>query len=337
MQGDQIRKEGTMSEIRRLGVLTSGGDGPGMNPAIRAVVRTALEHQVTPVGVRRGYQGLIDNDMEDMTARSVGGIIQRGGTILATARCPEFMTSRGRLDALHNLSINGVDALVIIGGDGSMRGAIELHKLGFPVIGMPGSIDNDMYGTEMSIGVDTALNTLLRSIDMIKDTASSHRRAFLIEAMGRNCGYLTLMGAIAGGAEMALLPECPFELEEVLQGLRNAYIKGKSHCIIVVAEGASHKADAIKAYLDQHKEETGFETRVTILGHVQRGGSPSAFDRILATRLGVAAVEKLLAGERGVMVGLAHGEAACISLEEVTTKGKPLDMRLYEIARMLDK
>jgi 6-phosphofructokinase 1 len=326
-----------MGEIRRLGVLTSGGDGPGMNPAIRAVVRTALEHNVTPVGVRRGYQGLIDNDMEEMTARSVGGIIQRGGTILATARSPEFMEPRGRLDALHNLSTHGVQALVIIGGDGSMRGAIELHKLDFPVIGIPGSIDNDMYGTEMSIGVDTALNTLLRSIDMIKDTASSHRRAFLIEAMGRNCGYLTLMGAIAGGAEMALLPECPFELEEVLQGLRNAYIKGKSHCIIVVAEGASYKADEIKAYLDQHKETTGFETRVTILGHVQRGGSPSAFDRILATRLGVAAVEKLLAGERGVMVGLSHGEAASVPLEEVTTKGKPLDMHLYEIARMLDK
>jgi 6-phosphofructokinase 1 len=326
-----------MSEIRRLGVLTSGGDGPGMNPAIRAVVRTALEHKIIPVGVRRGYQGLIDNDMEEMTARSVGGIIQRGGTILATARCPAFMTPRGRLDALHNLSVHGVDALVVIGGDGSMRGAIELHKLGFPVIGMPGSIDNDMYGTEMSIGVDTALNTLLRSIDMIKDTASSHQRAFLIEVMGRNCGYLGLMGAIAGGAEMALIPEVPFTLEEVLTNLQNAYIKGKSHCIIVVAEGASHKADAIKEYLDQHKEETGFETRMTILGHVQRGGAPSAFDRILATRLGVAAVEKLLAGERGVMVGLSRGEAACVPLEEVTSQAKPLDMRVYEMAQMLDK
>jgi 6-phosphofructokinase 1 len=326
-----------MSEIRRLGVLTSGGDGPGMNPAIRAVVRTALDHKVTPVGIRRGYQGLIDNDMEEMTARSVGGIIQRGGTILATARCPAFMTPRGRMEALHNLNANGIGALVVIGGDGSMRGALELHKLGFPVIGMPGSIDNDMVGTEMAIGVDTALNTLLRSIDMIKDTASSHQRAFLIEAMGHNCGYLTLMGAIAGGAELALVPEVPFTLDEVLTGLQNAYVKGKTHCIIVVAEGASHKADAIKAFLDQHKEETGFETRVTILGHVQRGGAPSAFDRILATRLGVAAVEKLLAGERGVMVGLSKGEAASVPLEEVTSKGKPLDMRLYEIARMLDK
>jgi 6-phosphofructokinase 1 len=205
------------------------------------------------------------------------------------------------------------------------------------VIGVPGSIDNDMYGTEMSIGVDTALNTLLRSIDMIKDTASSHRRAFLIEVMGRNCGYLGLMGAIAGGAEMALIPEVPFTLEEVLENLQKAYIKGKSHCIIVVAEGASHKTGEIKAYLDQHQEMTGFDTRVTILGHVQRGGSPSAFDRLLATRLGVAAVEKLLAGERGVMVGLAHGEAVCAPLAEVTSKSKPLDMHLYEIARMLDK
>jgi len=326
-----------MNEIRKLGVLTSGGDGPGMNPAIRAVVRTALDNDVIPVGICRGYQGLIDNDMQEMTARSVGGIIQRGGTILGTARCPEFMEPRGRLDALHNLSTHGVDGLVVIGGDGSMRGAIELHKLDFPVIGVPGSIDNDMYGTEMSIGVDTALNTLLRSIDMIKDTASSHRRAFLIEVMGRNCGYLGLMGAIAGGAEMALIPEVPFTLEEVLQNLQKAYIKGKSHCIIVVAEGASHKTDAIKAYLDQQKETTGFHTRVTILGHVQRGGAPSAFDRILATRLGVAAVQKLLAGERGVMVGLSHGEAACVSLEEVTSQSKPLDMHLYDIARMLDK
>ncbi len=326
-----------MGEIRRLGVLTSGGDGPGMNPAIRAVVRTALEHGVTPVGIHRGYQGLLDNDMVEMTARSVGGIIQRGGTILATARCPEFMTPRGRMEAMHNLNGNGVEALVVIGGDGSMRGALELHKMGLAVIGAPGSIDNDIYGTEMSIGVDTALNTLLRSIDMIKDTASSHRRAFLVEVMGRNCGYLALMGAIAGGAEMVLIPECPFELEEVLTGLQQAYVKGKAHCIIVVAEGASHNAEAVKAYLDQHQEETGFDTRVTILGHVQRGGSPSAFDRILATRLGVAAVEKLLAGERGVMVGLSHGEATSVPLEEVTTKGKPLDMHLYEIARMLDK
>ncbi len=326
-----------MSEVRRLGVLTSGGDGPGMNPAIRAVVRTALEHQVVPVGIHRGYQGLIDDDMEEMTARSVGGIIQRGGTILGTARSPEFMTPRGRMEALRNLNEHGLSALVVIGGDGSMRGAIELHKLGFPVIGVPGSIDNDMYGTEMSIGVDTALNTLLRSIDMIKDTASSHQRAFLIEAMGRNCGYLALMGAIAGGAEMALIPEVPFTLEEVLTGLQTAYIKGKAHCIIVVAEGASHKAEAIKAFLDEHKEETGFETRVTILGHVQRGGSPSAFDRILATRLGVAAVERLLAGERGVMVGLSHGDAVSVPLEEVAGKGKPLDMRLHQMARMLDK
>jgi 6-phosphofructokinase 1 len=326
-----------MSEIRRLGVLTSGGDGPGMNPAIRAVVRAALEHNATPVGIHRGYQGMIDNDMEEMTARSVGGIIQRGGTILGTARSPEFTTPRGRMEALRNLNERCLDGLVVIGGDGSMRGAIELHKLGFPVMGVPGSIDNDMYGTEMSIGVDTALNTLLRSIDMIKDTASSHQRAFLIETMGRDCGYLALMGAMAGGAEMVLIPEVPFTLEEVLAGLRNAYVKGKAHCIIVVAEGASHKADAIKAFLDEHKEESGFETRVTILGHVQRGGSPSAFDRILATRLGVAAVEKLLAGERGVMVGLSHGEAVSVSLEEVVSKGKPLDMGLYQMARMLDK
>ncbi len=326
-----------MDGIKRIGVLTSGGDGPGMNPAIRAVVRTALEHGATPVGIYRGYQGLIDNDMEEMTARSVGGIIQRGGTILGTARCPEFETARGQMEALRNLNQNALDGLIVIGGDGSMRGALELHRQGFPVVGVPGSIDNDIYGTEMSIGVDTALNTLLEAIDKIKDTASSHRRAFLIEVMGRNCGYLALMGAIAGGAEMVLIPEVPFELEEVLTGLQKAYIKGKSHCIIVVAEGASHRAPAIQAFLDGHREETGFTTRVTILGHVQRGGSPSAFDRILGSRLGAAAVETLLRGEYGVMVGLTHGEAASTPLEEVADKHRPLDMRLYEIARMLDK
>jgi 6-phosphofructokinase 1 len=308
-----------------------------MNPAIRAVVRAALDHGVTPVGIHRGFQGLIDNDMDELTARSVGGIIQRGGTILGTARCPEFKTSRGQMEALRNLNKNSLDGLVVIGGDGSMRGALVLHELGFPVVGVPGSIDNDICGTEMSIGVDTALNTLLRAIDMIKDTASSHRRAFLIEAMGRNCGYLALMGGIAGGAELILIPEVPFSLEEVVAGLRSAYVKGKAHCIIVVAEGASHRAAEIKTYLDEHKKETGFHTRVTILGHVQRGGAPSAFDRILGTRLGVAAVEHLLAGERGVMVGLSHGEAVCVSLEEVTSNERVLDMHLYRIAQMLDK
>lgn len=326
-----------MDRIRRLGILTSGGDGPGMNPAIRAVVRTALEHEVTPVGIYRGYQGLIDNDMEELTARSVGGIIQRGGTILGTARCPEFKTERGRMEAMRNLNLNSLDALVVIGGDGSMRGALKLHDQGFPVIGLPGSIDNDIYGTEMSIGVDTALNTVLRAIDQIKDTASSHRRAFLVEVMGRDCGYLALMGGLAGGAEMVLIPEVPFELEEVRTGLREAYVKGKAHCIIIVAEGASHRAVQIEDYLEAYKEETGFETRVTILGHVQRGGSPSAFDRILGSRLGAASVENLLEGKSGVMVGLSHGEAVCVSLEEVTAQQKPLDMGLYKIAQILEK
>lgn len=326
-----------MTEIKRLAVLTSGGDGPGMNPAIRAVVRTAIDRGVTPLGVYRGFQGLLDNDMEEMTARSVGGIIQRGGTILGTARCPEFKSSRGQMEGMRNLNRNEVDGLVVIGGDGSMRGALALHQQGFPVIGVPGSIDNDIHGTEMSIGVDTALNTVLRAVDMIKDTASSHRRAFLIEVMGRNCGYLALMGAIAGGAEIVLIPEVPFTLDEVLTGLQRAYVKGKAHCIIIVAEGASHRAVEIEAYLDEHQEETGFETRVTILGHVQRGGSPSAFDRILASRLGVAAVERLVDGESGVMVGLSHGEAVPTPLQEVVEQQKPVDMNLYRVACMLDK
>ncbi|MBC7223369.1 MAG: 6-phosphofructokinase, partial [Anaerolineae bacterium] len=257
--------------LRRIGVLCSGGDGPGFNPAVRAVVRSAVHHGLEVIGIRRGYAGLIDCDSVPLDARSVGGIIGRGGTFLGTSRCPEFETEKGQREALRNLNRLGLDALVVIGGDGSFRGAHVLHQAGFRVMGIPGSIDNDIYGTDMSIGVDTALNTVLDAIDKIKDTASSHQRAFLIEVMGRECGYLALMGGMAGGAEMVLLPEVETSLEEVAEGLKDAYIRGKAHCIIVVAEGYKPGARAVAEYLKARREELGFGVRLTVLGHIQRG------------------------------------------------------------------
>jgi 6-phosphofructokinase 1 len=321
--------------MKRIAVLTSGGDAPGMNPAIRAVVRTGIHYGMTVYGVNRGYTGLIGGDIIEMSARSVGGIIQRGGTILQTARSPEFKTEKGRLEALRNLNRLGIEGLVVIGGDGSLSGALELHKLGFPVVGIPGSIDNDLSGTDMAIGVDTALNTALDALDRIKDTASSHQRAFIIEVMGRNSGYLALMASIAGGAEVVLCPEVPFDLDEVAKELRDAYMRGKAHAIVVVAEGVPGGANGVAEYFQAHHDEIGFEARVTILGHIQRGGSPSAFDRILATRLGVAAVERLHEGVYGVMVGLIGGKIVATPLAEVLAQRKSLDLRTYEVAQML--
>jgi 6-phosphofructokinase 1 len=321
--------------MKRIAVLTSGGDAPGMNPAIRAVVRTGIHYDLLVYGVNRGYTGLIGGDIIEMPARSVGGIIQRGGTILQTARSPEFKTEKGRLEALRNLNRLGIEGLVVIGGDGSLSGALELHKLGFPVVGMPGSIDNDLAGTDMAIGVDTALNTALDALDRIKDTASSHQRAFIIEVMGRNSGYLALMASIAGGAEVVLCPEVPFDLNEVAKELRDAYMRGKAHAIVVVAEGVPGGANGVAEHFTAHQDEIGFEARVTILGHIQRGGSPSAFDRILATRLGVAAVERLHEGVYGVMVGLVGGQIVATPLAEVLAQRKSLDLRTYEVAKML--
>jgi len=322
--------------LTRIGVLCSGGDGPGYNPAVRAVVRSAIHEGLEVIGIRRGYAGLIDCEAEPLTARSVGGIIGRGGTFLGTSRCPEFTTKKGQREALRNLNRLGIEALVVIGGDGSFRGAHVLHQEGFAVIGVPGSIDNDIWGTDMSIGVDTALNTVLSAIDKIKDTASSHQRAFLIEVMGRECGYLALMGGLAGGAEMVLLPEVETSLEEVAEGLKAAYIRGKAHCIVVVAEGYCPGTQAVADYLRDRREELGFGVRVTVLGHVQRGGAPSAFDRLLATRLGAAAVEELVKGTRGAVVGLVGNEIRVTSLEEVTSRSKGIDLRLLELARVME-
>jgi 6-phosphofructokinase 1 len=323
--------------MRRIGVLTSGGDGPGLNPCIRAVTRTALGYELEVMGIKRGYAGLMDSEIIPLDARAVGGIIGRGGTFLGTARAPEFETIQGQREALRNLNQHSIEGLVIIGGNGSLAGALTLHQHGFPVIGVPATIDNDVPGTGIAIGVDTALNTILGAIDRIKDTASSHQRAFFIEVMGRDCGYLALMGGVAGGAEMVLIPEVEATLEEVAQGLLDAYIRGKAHCIIVVAEGYKPGTRALVDYLKERREELGFEVRVTVLGHIQRGGSPSAFDRLLATRLGAAAVTELYNGHYGQIVGIKGQEVVTASLEEVANSQIELDLDLYELAKVMEK
>lgn len=323
--------------MRRIGVLTSGGDGPGLNPCIRAVVREALGLGMNVMGIRRGYAGLIDGEIEELTARSVGGIIGRGGTFLGTARSQEFMTPQGQREALRNLNRYGIEGVVVIGGNGSLTGALRLHEQGVRVVGLPGTIDNDLGGTDITIGVDTTLNTILDAIDKIKDTASSHQRAFLIETMGRNCGYLALMGAIASGAELVLIPEVETSLEDVGAVLKDAYIRGKAHCIIVIAEGWKPGIHELEAHLKEHEDELGFEVRTTILGHIQRGGSPSAYDRVLATRLGAAAALALHEGVSGVMIGLVGGKITQTPLEEVTRPINKIKDELWRLQKVMEK
>lgn len=323
--------------MKRIAVLTSGGDAPGMNAAIRAVVRCAVDLGWEAYGVRHGYEGLVNGLMSPMGARDVSGIIQLGGTVLGSARCPEFKTEAGRLKALRALNQNRVDALVVIGGNGSQTGAYALYAMGFPVMGVASTIDNDLYGSEMTIGVDTALNIALEAIDRLKVTASSHQRAFLVEVMGRNCGYIALVAGIAGGAEYVVIPEVETDPEALAKELRAAYERGKSHAMVVVAEGAKYNAEALAHYFQQHRERLGFDLRATILGHVQRGGAPDAFDRFLATRLGAAAVEHMANGESGMLVGQIKGEIAATPLADVATKKRELDLRLLELARVLAK
>lgn len=319
--------------IKTIGVLTSGGDSPGMNSAIRAVVRTALYHKLNVMGISEGYVGLLNGDIRPLAARDVGGIIHRGGTVLGTARSEEFKTKSGQREALRNINEAGIDGLVIIGGDGSMRGAQKLSELGVKVIGIPGSIDNDMWGTNMSIGTDTAMNTIGHAIDQLRDTASSHRRAFLIETMGRNCGYLAVMAGLIGGAEMVLIPEQETTVEEVARTVEAAYTRGKTHAIVVVAEGASIKVQELAEQLNEM--DVGFRTRVTILGHIQRGGSPTAFDRLLATRMGVASVNWLLEGKTNVMTALQGRGITAISLSEVVQHTREANLEYYEMCKML--
>ena len=321
--------------MKRIAVLTSGGDAPGMNAAIRAVVRIGIAKDWEVFGVRHGYAGLISGDIIHLGARDVGGIIQRGGTMLGSARCPEFQTEEGRLTALSQLHQHKIEALVIIGGNGSQKGAQILSLSGFPVVGVASTIDNDLFGSDITIGVDTALNVSLEAIDRLKVTASSHHRAFLVEVMGHKCGYLALMAAIAGGAEAAIIPEEETDPEAVAAELHAAYDNGKAHAIVVVAEGARYNAEGLAQYFKEHQERLGFELRVTRLGHVQRGGAPGSFDRLLGTLLGEAATEQLASGVHGVLVGMLKGEIAATPLAEVVANEKPLNLRLLELARVL--
>lgn len=308
-----------------------------MNAAIRAVTRCALDLGWAVFGVRRGYAGLIEGQFEPLTARSVGGIIQQGGTILGSARSQEFQTEEGRLEALRQLRQQEIEALVIIGGNGSQTGAHALFQMGFPVVGVASTIDNDLAGSDITIGVDTALNIALEAIDRLKITASSHQRAFLVEVMGRNCGYLALMAGIAGGAEVIMIPEIETTPEDVARQMRNAYERGKAHALAVVAEGAHHNAEPLAAYFREHQARIGFDLRVTTLGHVQRGGAPTAYDRLLATRLGAGAVAALVRQEYGALVGMLAGRVAATPLAEVVGVQKPIDPELFELARILDK
>jgi len=322
--------------MKKIAVLTSGGDAPGMNAAIRAVVRKGIANGWEVCGIRNGYEGLIDDKFINLGPRDVGGILQRGGTILGSARSEEFKTRTGQLRAIRNLNKNDVEALVVIGGNGSQTGAHALHTLDFPVVGVASTIDNDLYGSDITIGVDTALNIALEAIDRLKITASSHQRAFLIEVMGRKCGYLALMAAIAGGAEEVVLPEIETDPEKLAATLTDAYERGKAHAIIVVAEGATYNATKLDEYFKQHRERLGFELRVTILGHVQRGGAPQAGDRILASRLGAGAVDALARGEFGVLVGLIKNEVTTTPLDVVVKNKKELDPGMIDLARKLD-
>ncbi len=322
--------------MKRIAVLTSGGDAPGMNAAIRAVVRTGTQKGIEVFGVALGYAGLIEGKFIPLGARDVGGIIQKGGTILGSTRCEEFKTEVGRMKALRALNENNIEGLVVIGGNGSQTGSYYLSEMGFPVVGVASTIDNDLIGSDITIGVDTALNIALEAIDRLKVTGSSHQRAFLVEVMGRKCGYLALMAAIAGGAETVILPEVEVDPHEVVKILANAYERGKSHAIVVVAEGAKYNASKLAEFFEDHNEEIGFTLRVTVLGHVQRGGSPSAQDRILGSRLGAGAVDCLAKGEYNVLVGWVNNTLKTTPLKDIVGKTKAIDMELFELARILD-
>lgn len=323
------------SAMNRIAVLTSGGDAPGMNAAVRAVVRTAAAHELEVLGVRQGYTGLIAGDFIALGPRDVGGIIDRGGTILGTTRCEQMREDAGQDAAIGQLGRAGISGIVIIGGNGSQAGSLALSRKGARVLGVASTIDNDLAGTDISIGSTTALDTALDAIDRLRDTASAHRRAFLVEVMGRHSGYLALMAGIAGGAEAVVIPEAAVTPEEVASEVRAAYERGKSHAIVVVAEGARYDAEALSRHFREHAEHLGFDLRVTRLGHVQRGGSPGAFDRLLATRLGSAAVERFCAGQHGVLVGFAGGDVVTTELSAIAGVRKVPDMRLVQLARTL--
>ncbi|KGO80830.1 6-phosphofructokinase [Flavobacterium beibuense] len=321
------------SNIKKIGVLTSGGDSPGMNAAIRAVVRACAYHNIECTGIYRGYQGMIEGDFKEMGARSVNNIINKGGTILKSARSKEFMTPEGRKKAHENLVSNNIDALVIIGGNGSFTGGLIFNEeYNFPVIGIPGTIDNDIYGTSHTLGYDTALNTVVEAIDKIRDTASSHNRLFFVEVMGRDAGHIALNAGIGAGAEEILIPEEDMGLDRLLDSLRKSKASGKSSSLVIVAEGdkIGKNVFELKDYVEENMPE--YDVRVSILGHMQRGGSPSCFDRVLASRLGVKAVETLLEGKSNFMVGLIKDEVELTPLD-MAVKGKShIDKELIKVS-----
>ena len=325
-----------MATIKRIAVLTSGGDAPGMNAAVRSVTRCGQDQGWTVFGVYRGYSGLINGQFEELTSRSVGGIIQKGGTFLGSARSSQFQKSEGISQAMQQLSDQAIDALVVIGGGGSQTGAHVLGKAGFPVVGVASTIDNDLCGSDLTIGVDTALNIALEAIDRLKVTASSHHRAFLVEVMGRDHGYLAVMAGIAGGAEVIAIPEVESTPEQIAAKFQEAYDLGKANALAVVSEGAHYNADGLQEWFRQYGARVGFELRVTKLGHVQRGGTPTAYDRLLATRLGAGAVHALVRGESNVLVGMVRGQVVTTPLAEIVGKRKPIAPELMQLAEGLN-
>jgi len=324
-----------MPSVQKIGVFTSGGDAPGMNACIRAVVRTALYHQVAVWGIYGGYQGMIEGQIEPLTSRQVSNIIQRGGTILKTARSAQFMTPEGRKTAHENLQKQGIEGLIAIGGDGTFTGAKQFfEEYGIPTIGCPGTIDNDLFGTDYTIGFDTAVNTALEAIDKIRDTAASHNRIFFVEVMGRDSGYIALHTGISGGAELVMIPETTTTIAEVVETISSGKLKHKNSAIVLVAEGDEEgNAQVIAAKVKEKLPD--LDIRVSVLGHIQRGGSPTAQDRILASRLGVAATEALLAGESNQMVGIINGKINFTPFGEAIKAEKPLQPDLLRLMEVL--
>ncbi|WP_163101250.1 6-phosphofructokinase [Peribacillus alkalitolerans] len=317
--------------MKRIGVLTSGGDSPGMNAAVRAVVRKAIYHNLEVFGIYHGYQGLINGDIRKLELGSVGDIIQRGGTVLHSARCLEFKSKEGQLKGIEQLKKHGIEGIVVIGGDGSYMGAKALTEHGFPCVGVPGTIDNDIPGTEFTIGFDTALNTVIDAIDKIRDTATSHERTFIIEVMGRRAGDLALWAGLAGGAETIIIPEENFNIDDIVSKLKRGHDRGKKHSIIVVAEGVGSGIEIGK----QIDELLNIESRISVLGHVQRGGSPTAVDRVLASRLGARAVELLIEGQGGRAVGIEKNQLVDYDIIEALSKKHLIDMEMYKLSQEL--
>ena len=319
--------------MKRIAVVTSGGDAPGMNAALRALVRAAAAEQVEVLGISGGFTGLLAGHFEPLDSRAVAGILQRGGTILGSTRYPQFRERATQEEAVVRLTDAGIEGLAVIGGNGSQQGTLALHRLGFPAVGIASTIDNDLAVTETTIGVDTALNTAVGCIDRLKDTATSHQRAFLVEVMGRNSGYLAMMAAIAAGAELAMVPERPVDLEVVAEDVRATYARGKRHYIVVIAEGAHPGAQDLADYLSSHP--SGFEARLSVLGHLQRGGTPTVRDRVLASHFGAGALRALLAGKSGVVVGLAQGILAEIPLEDALAPCNKVTPEMLALAEVL--